>query len=410
MTSNPVLLIEIDPIPKCCLDANDFGIFVLTARANENDDDPFTLSSLLLADPSESASASALANTSTIDLCLTEVPYPLRTDLKERLLAVATQEGALLSFKDCPNVPLLAFIEQCSAIFRELMNVLIRERAQVIEEPEQEWSPEQLIDLQQQLEELECTCGQSSIQFLSHDMHLLTLQHMDPMTGRKHSLKLNLNKVVPYITPNSKHAILWGDWKPDWGSIRICEIFQQFVNVVQQQQRAYQELEALDVCCEILEQPNSDVPFERYIQIPRTNTSILLTLDPFTCFPKACQFIGGQRRIMEELYNNYLWLGDLSVKENLEKAIQVKLTPTLVFEQNILSEITVMDCAICYCRVLDVEFPSEPCDNDACGRFYHSSCLREWLQSLPMARKSFDRIIGTCPYCQEPISVGLLLS
>jgi E3 ubiquitin-protein ligase FANCL len=71
------------------------------------------------------------------------------------------------------------------------------------------------------------------------------------------------------------------------------------------------------------------------------------------------------------------------------------------------------ECAICYSDELITEatgmteHPDVPCDNESCGRLYHPSCLREWLTSLPDSRISFDCILGTCPYCKQPLSAAM---
>jgi E3 ubiquitin-protein ligase FANCL len=127
--------------------------------------------------------------------------------------------------------------------------------------------------------------------------------------------------------------------------------------------------------------------------------------------------MGGQSQTIESVYKKYNWSRALTVVENLEQALNVTLSPIKSPLEADNSHATPtqdpsVDCAICYCRELIVdelaELPTELCETKVCGRFYHSSCLREWLKSLPTARISFDRVIGACPYCQEPISVVLM--
>lgn len=45
------------------------------------------------------------------------------------------------------------------------------------------------------------------------------------------------------------------------------------------------------------------------------------------------------------------------------------------------------------------------CDNVACSKPFHRSCLVEWLNSDTSTRRSFNTIFGTCPYCADPLSV-----
>ena len=49
--------------------------------------------------------------------------------------------------------------------------------------------------------------------------------------------------------------------------------------------------------------------------------------------------------------------------------------------------------------------PDQLCANPKCSRVFHSSCLVDWLQSLPSSRTSFGTLFGCCPYCNDPISV-----
>ncbi len=52
--------------------------------------------------------------------------------------------------------------------------------------------------------------------------------------------------------------------------------------------------------------------------------------------------------------------------------------------------------------------PDQLCANPKCSRVFHSSCLVDWLQSLPSSRTSFGTLFGCCPYCNDPISVKTL--
>lgn len=377
--SNPVFLIEIDPLPKTCVDANNDGIFVLTGKMNKYGQFMVDLSTLSIwKEPNQ------------------EVLYPLRADVMERLVKVS-QEPGLLS-----HIPFMGFMEQSKAIFSELTNILIRERAQ-LSFVDEEWSLGQVLKLQQQLSDLESQLSgtKTLIQFLSENLNQLTIQHFDS-SGRSHPLELHLKNAFSH---RKIHATtLWGSWEPD--TTDICCIVQEYVDVVQQHQRAYQELDDIDQTCNIQQQETNNQSlafFKRCIQIPDTSTTIIVTLESSTGLPTSIQFMGGQQMAMEEQYNKYLWCNDVSVISNLEQALSVKLVKTTMPPPTVNVS---TDCAICYSAIVLNE--AEPCENERCGRFYHNDCLHEWLQSLPTARMSFDRMIGLCPYCQEPISVTLM--
>ena len=53
--------------------------------------------------------------------------------------------------------------------------------------------------------------------------------------------------------------------------------------------------------------------------------------------------------------------------------------------------------------------PDIICNNEKCGKSFHTVCIIEWLTSIPTSRTSFGTLFGTCPYCQEAISVRTLI-
>ena len=71
------------------------------------------------------------------------------------------------------------------------------------------------------------------------------------------------------------------------------------------------------------------------------------------------------------------------------------------------------ECGICLSAELTeeeedsndkVELTSIACENPSCQRPYHQTCLHTWLDSLPTSRLAFDVLLGSCPYCKEPIA------
>ena len=57
------------------------------------------------------------------------------------------------------------------------------------------------------------------------------------------------------------------------------------------------------------------------------------------------------------------------------------------------------DCGICYSSYLDGQVAAFLCK--VCGQIYHETCLREWYTSNPECKTVFDKIIGTCLFCDE---------
>lgn len=81
-----------------------------------------------------------------------------------------------------------------------------------------------------------------------------------------------------------------------------------------------------------------------------------------------------------------------------------------------LVETYLTECGICYSHIIDIIMtnnetkqvtPRERCLSKKCNRMYHTSCLYEWLQSLPDSKNSFGTTYGLCPYCRENISIRL---
>ena len=106
------------------------------------------------------------------------------------------------------------------------------------------------------------------------------------------------------------------------------------------------------------------------------------------------------------------WSEKRSIRENLEIWFGSPL-PSPLAPSNEKSDFLV-ECGICYTHRLPTEdgseseaLPEEKCSNPSCSRHYHESCLFEWLNSLPTARRSFDRVFGSCPYCMESLSTSL---
>lgn len=112
------------------------------------------------------------------------------------------------------------------------------------------------------------------------------------------------------------------------------------------------------------------------------------------------------------------WSEERSIRANLELWLGSPLPSPLSTEKSDY----LVECGICYSHRLPVmneegenisndeegPLPEEKCSNSNCNRYYHESCLFEWLHSLPTSRVSFDRIFGNCPYCCEGVSVKIL--
>jgi len=130
------------------------------------------------------------------------------------------------------------------------------------------------------------------------------------------------------------------------------------------------------------------------------------------------KFLGPPDKVKELVLllgsNANKWDNKKSIKLNLEMVLCVTL-PTKSDHHN---EDFLIECGICYTNSLEVKSttsstssfctPDQVCPKVSCNRMYHFTCLVDWMQSIPTCRSSFGTLFGTCPYCQEPMSVRIL--
>jgi E3 ubiquitin-protein ligase FANCL len=302
-----------------------------------------------------------------------------------------------------------------------------------------------------QLEKLERIYGGDAIKELSNDLLRVTLQYRDG-AGRNHEMNLELSPdTFPHSCPKctSELPTAKGGWQPSWkqrneprpsqrqkvelddqvihvkdtGECQddgigygLVSLYADFASAVQIYQDVWNELDDLDAGTWVLEpsiRPPRRSVLERRVALSEV-ISIVLDVDyehP-RALPKSLRWIGADtlayRKKLEQYIADSGWSMQLSIKDNLERSLGICL-PSPPSEA---CDIELVECSICYTHDLPTEngsseFPDAVCDNLPCGRHYHGSCLHDWLHSLPSSRKSFDRLVGTCPYCSEPISAAL---
>ncbi|KPI97406.1 E3 ubiquitin-protein ligase FANCL [Papilio xuthus] len=83
----------------------------------------------------------------------------------------------------------------------------------------------------------------------------------------------------------------------------------------------------------------------------------------------------------------------------------------IILSEPVTTMLEKQHCAICLCEELP-DNPSVPqpiCQNNACGVYYHRSCLYEWLLASAGGRPpAFGVATGSCPTCCHPIACSLL--
>jgi E3 ubiquitin-protein ligase FANCL len=110
---------------------------------------------------------------------------------------------------------------------------------------------------------------------------------------------------------------------------------------------------------------------------------------------------------------SYSRSADITPRANFERALGISFP---MKERAMADEQTVaLECAVCYTYVLEstsgpgssttIIIPDEVCKNPKCNRVYHHCCLLDWLQSIPTTKSSFGTLFGSCPYCQDAISI-----
>lgn len=216
-------------------------------------------------------------------------------------------------------------------------------------------------------------------------------------------------------------------------ALSLVDVYQSFCAAVDKYQDVWNELEQLDDECRII--PETPARGFRRTIVVDSLVRIIVTLN--TECPRSkhlsIRWTGTGCNIFKRRFEQHVqeadgWLETRSIRENLEHCLECSLrkqsqTPlgsTAAAAGAVAAQggsdgavINLVECGICYSHELEddddgrMELPSAKCEHLLCARSYHESCLKEWLQSLPSSRTSFDCILGSCPYCSEPIAVQL---
>lgn len=425
-----VLLTAVKPYPKCSL-VHEYGTFCLTGTAEMKPD----IKSLSVLKGRHEVSLFGKTAQGLF-------PNLARDGLEDHLVRVL-DHTAEASIPD--------FLQQSDRLFQAFV-ACIKDHDTTKVEATSSWTLSYAEELITQLEKLERVYGSDAVKDLSDDLLKVTLQCQDA-AGRSHVLSLVLS---PDTFPQSCPAFtcelpIKSGWQPSWRygdesmpskrhkvesdekQIHLREngdekgdddigygligLYADFIRAVRTCQDLWNELDDLDASTWILE-PSARPPcrsvLERRIALTEA-TSIVIELD---CEhprapPKTVRWIGADTSVYRKKFEQYMstpdsgWSTQLSIKYNLERSLGIHL-PSSPSE---MSEVA-LECSICYAHDLPTEdgsseFPDTFCENLKCARHYHESCLHDWLHSLPSSRKSFDRLIGSCPYCSEPISAAL---
>jgi E3 ubiquitin-protein ligase FANCL len=355
---------------------------------------------------------------------------------------------------------LIRFRSQCDDIFGEIRNALrIRDQQNntavtVMDTPKDAvlLTSRYARHVTQQLTALEeAFCGTSSspILELSKDCRTVTLQYTDG-GQRLHTILFDLGAETMaartvcddyFSFARQSDPIRVGskkrrrndsnqeacDESDHTAAVDLVQVYRLFRSRVDSYQSLYSELEDLDTNCQVLDEVLSPwtVPYRRLRLTDQASVVVTVAdVERPTLVPKF-QWLGSGRDVdvWRSRFDGAAWKEGRSLLENLDTCCGAHLprkcdsasTNAMKSQQDTNSG---TDCAICYSEVLVDEatngvaeaHPGLQCENATCGRRYHEACLRQWLYSLSTSRISFDLVIGSCPYCKQPITAPMLLA
>nr|SVE93325.1 EOG090X0G12 [Moina brachiata] len=256
---------------------------------------------------------------------------------------------------------------------------------------------------------------------VSSDFSEISLQALDK-ANRQHVLNVKLKSGnLEFIAdfPLS-FAFTWDEDKT------VKDIYESFLNQIEDFQEFWDVMEELDNACWVLEpeNPSRKATYRKIAVVP--NVSLKIDVDPKhpRLFP-AITWLGSESmvfsfrekvldRIEVSIFFSFktililivlflqLWENVEPIHSNLERLLDL----TLPSKEERKDDVDNYDltCCICYTERLNGEVPSKTCDNPQCGQSFHNYCLYEWLRSLIQTRRQGNKVFGTCPVCEQPIS------
>lgn len=123
-----------------------------------------------------------------------------------------------------------------------------------------------------------------------------------------------------------------------------------------------------------------------------------------------------RRRIMHDAANWVEVLFHPDLPASCELAPRADWDPLVDIADNLMrrygfstaSGSKAVECGVCSSpRDPDGRPAAVNCSNMECQQAFHSQCLEEWLLSDPRTVKSFGRLHGSCPFCDQTIRHGL---
>lgn len=277
---------------------------------------------------------------------------------------------------------------------------------------------------------------------VNEDLSRIQMRSVD-CSDRQHIFDVLINPGYPLVCPTVQANLPIQIIIPWVKTSDLRLIISVVDSVIQKYEGLFQELSEIDSQTWVLEPAQATFnTSSRRLAIERS-CSIVLDINiekprdicAMTFFGPAARTNSFQVSLNKNLH---LWSTDRSLKNNIEIVLGFQLPSRKIesSDQEKLSE----ECGICYTYSIAaatgdvssssslaniphfrpsmstsnlstvrpaVSVPDRACSNVKCCKNYHFSCLSEWLHSLPTSKISFGAIYGSCPYCQEAISVRI---
>nr|SVE70128.1 EOG090X0G12 [Eubosmina coregoni] len=219
---------------------------------------------------------------------------------------------------------------------------------------------------------------------------------------RQHILTIKLGGNTPEFIAEFPRPFL------SQGISTLKDVYNLFSQEAEQYQEFWQAMDELDSGCWILE-PETPFLSDTYRKIAVTqNVSLKIDVEPKNprSFPTITWF-GSETGVFDfrekAIDRLEVWESNSPIHTNLERLLEINLPRKE--DCQVSAETYQSTCCICYQERLEGQVPSCTCDNPQCGQSFHIFCLYEWLRSLIQStRKQGNKVFGTCPYCEQPIS------
>jgi len=257
----------------------------------------------------------------------------------------------------------------------------------------------QLTEIFQEIEQI----GWDKLVFTDNNFGTLRFVHCDK-ESREHILVLERQGAFSDFVASTNLPVNLQQKKNE----KILIKYNKFVKIVDKCQLFWNVLKDLDEECWILEPevPSYDCQYRR-IALGK-NSSLRIDVNPLqpSTFPE-CRFLGPST-VIDPLKQNlnkhmHLWDDQKGLLDNLRTVLDIEFPSKTTVEINELR----VECGICYAYQLEDEIPDKSCEDTRCAQTFHSSCLLEWMRSLPSFRQSFNVVFGQCPYCEKKLTIKL---